>query len=61
MEETDQRLEEGMGIAKTMWYTLAISIVNMAIEVYGLTKEQGEALKEVFLRPNEYGVRLAEI
>ena len=54
----DKRIQEGLDIIQTIWYGVAIQIVNMAIRTYNLNSEQGKALKELFLKPNEYSVRL---
>ena len=44
-----------------MWFTVAQSVVDKAIEVYKCTPEQAVALRKAFLRPNDYVVRpLAE-
>lgn len=56
MEEP--RIQEGVEMIQTIWYGVAIQIVNMAIRTYNLNPEQGKALKELFLKPNDYTVRL---
>jgi hypothetical protein len=54
----DPRIQEGVDIIQIIWYGVAIQIVNMAINTYNLNSEQGKALKELFLKPNEYTVSL---
>ena len=54
----DPRVGEGLEMIQSIWYGVAIQIVNMAIRVYNLNPEQAKALKEVYLRPNDYTVRL---
>jgi hypothetical protein len=54
----DPRVQEGLDMIQTIWYGVAIQIVNMAIKTYNLTPEQGKALKEVYLKPNQYTVKL---
>lgn len=54
----DPRIQEGLDMIQTIWYGVAIQIVQMAIRTYNLTPEQGRALKELFLKPNDYTVRL---
>ncbi len=54
----DPRIQEGVEMIQTIWYGVAIQIVNMAIRTYNLNPEQGKALKELFLKPNDYTVRL---
>ena len=54
----DSRIAEGAEIVQSMWYGLAIQIVNMAIRIYNLNPEQAKALKDIYLRPNDYSVRL---
>lgn len=48
---------DGKDFLEAYWIRVAEKVVATAIEVYGLSREQGEALKTVFLRPNEYEVR----
>ena len=54
----DERVSEGIELVQTIWYGLAIQIVNMAIRVYNLDDQQAKALREIYLRPNDYTVRL---
>lgn len=56
----DPRIAEGTELIQTIWYGLAIKIVNMAIRVYNLDEAQAKAVKEIYLRPNDYSVRLRE-
>ena len=46
----------GGSLLSVVWYEVAKSIVNRAVEVYGLTEEQAAALRTVFLRPSDYRV-----
>jgi len=46
----------GSSILSFTWFQVAQKIVEKAIEVYKLDKEQAAALKQVFLRPNDYCV-----
>lgn len=48
------RIEGGIEILDSLWYTVAIKIVNLAIKVYNLDKEQAKALREVYLRAGDY-------
>ena len=54
----DSRVNEGVEMIQSIWYGTAIQIVTMAIRVYKLNDEQAKALKEVYLRPNDYQVYL---
>lgn len=54
----DPRIQEGTDMIQTVWYGVAIQIVNMAIHTYNLNPEQAKAIKELFLKPNDYTVRL---
>ena len=56
----DPRIQEGIDMIQTMWYGVAIQVVNMAIRVYNLTPQQANALKDVYLRSNDYTVKLRE-
>jgi hypothetical protein len=54
---TDQHdQEEGSELLARMWYTLAIKIVDLAIRTYQVPQEQASALRDVFLKPNDYYV-----
>jgi hypothetical protein len=54
----DPRVQEGVDMIQSIWYGVAIQIVTMAIRTYNLNPEQSKALKELFLKPNDYTVRL---
>lgn len=54
----DPELEEGIEFLESIWYLLASSIVDLAIRTYGLSEEQGRALREVYLKQNHYYVTL---
>lgn len=54
----DSRVDDGVEMIQSIWYGVAIQIVNMAIRIYKLNPEQAKALKEVYLRPNDYRVAL---
>jgi predicted metal-dependent hydrolase len=54
----DSRINEGKEILEAMWYSLAGRIVQLASQVYQLTAEQEVALRDVFLRPNDYPVHI---
>jgi hypothetical protein len=56
----DPELEEGCKLLERMWYGIAIQIVDLAVQVYGLSPAQKDALKSVFLKPNDYYVVLEE-
>lgn len=56
--EISEEEKEGINMIEMMWYSIAIKIVSMAIEVYNLDDEQAAALKDVFLKPNDYIVSL---
>ena len=48
--------EEGTELLAHIWYTLAIKIVELAIRTYQVPPEQASALRDVFLKPNDYYV-----
>ena len=54
----DPEIQEGIDILESTWYLLAISIVEMAIRTYKLDDEQAQALKDVYLKQNNYYVEL---
>ncbi len=54
----DPRIQDGLTMCQSIWYGVAIQIVTTAIRVYNLNPEQGKALKELYLKPNAYIVRL---
>ena len=57
MEEAT--IQEGLDIITAMWYNLASKIVEMAIQVYHLDDNQAMALKDIFLRGNDYYAELS--
>jgi hypothetical protein len=56
----DPELQEGIDMLESIWYLLAIQIVNLAIDVYKLNSEQAKALRDVFLKQNNYYVTLTD-
>lgn len=54
----DPEVEEGVEILEGVWFLLANRIVEMAIQVYGLDSNQASALREVYLKQNNYYVVL---
>lgn len=57
----DQRTEEGITLLQGMFYESAVRIVTLAIKVYNLDSEQAAALRDVYLRPNDYEIMLREV
>jgi hypothetical protein len=56
----DPRIQDGIDMLEAIWYGMAISIVNLAIQVYGLNEEQASALKDIYCRQNDYIVELED-
>lgn len=56
MQETE--LQEGIEMIESIWYITAVKIVELAIKAYNLNEAQSKALKEVFLKQNNYYVKL---
>lgn len=54
----ETRLQEGTFFLETYWFRVAEQVIELAIEVYGLNNEQAKALRQVFLRPNDFQVKL---
>jgi len=54
----DLEVEEGIEILEALWFLLANRIVEMAIQVYKLDSSQASALREVYLKQNNYYVVL---
>ena len=54
----DSEIQEGIEILESVWYLLANRIVDMAIQVYSLDTSQASALREVYLKQNNYYVVL---
>jgi hypothetical protein len=52
------RLEDGKFFLETVWYSLVKKVVEEAILFYELGPEEAEALRSVYLRPNNYPVEL---
>jgi hypothetical protein len=54
----ETRLQEGTFFLETYWFRVAEQVVELAIQVYNLDEERANALRKVFLRPNDYEVQL---
>jgi len=50
----NQHFRHGNSLLSFAWYQIATRIVERAIRIYDLGDEQAEALRKVFLRPNDY-------
>jgi len=50
------RSEVGSEFLRILWYSIAEEVVKKAIIVYELDKEQADALKKAYLKPNHYFV-----
>lgn len=53
---TVKEVEEGIALIESTWYLLAVKIVELAIQVYKVPPQEANALKDVFLKQNEYFV-----
>ncbi len=52
----DPHVQEGIELLESIWYLVAISIVDLAIETYKVPQEEARILREVFLKQNDYYV-----
>lgn len=52
--EDDPRIQDGLQLLSFLWYDIAARIVKRAIQTYKLDEEQARALREVYLRGNDY-------
>jgi len=46
----------GKDLLESIWYNVALRILDLAKNVYSLDSDQHKALKEVFAKPNDYVV-----
>jgi len=51
----EARIRDGTNFIALLWSEIADKVIQMAIQVYELTPEQGEALKRAFRR---YEIRI---
>lgn len=54
----DPEIQEGIDMLESIWYLVAVSIVEMAISTYMLEEDQAQALRDVYLKQNNYYVTL---
>ena len=54
----DPEVNEGIELLESTWYLLAVKLVDLAISTYKLSPEQAKALKDVYLKQNDYFVVL---
>lgn len=54
----ETRLQEGQFFLETYWFRVAEQVIEKAITIYGLDEAQANALRKVFLRPNDFEVNL---
>lgn len=55
----ETRLQEGQFFLETYWFRVAEQVIETAIRVYELDEVQADALRKVFLRPNDFEVELS--
>jgi hypothetical protein len=56
MPPTPDRVEEGRLFLEFIWRSVAERVVELAIDVYGLTEDQAAALRRGILRPADFRV-----
>jgi hypothetical protein len=54
----EPRMRNGSHLLQMLWYFTAQRIVDTAITVYKLDTERAEALRQVYLRPGDYTIRI---
>jgi hypothetical protein len=54
----DDHVEEGRFFLETVWLKVAMEVIETAIRVYQLDKEQAAALRDVYGKPRLYTVEL---
>jgi hypothetical protein len=54
----DPAIQTGIQFAEQVWWTLAKRIVKAAGEYYKWDETQWQTANELFLRPNDYKVRI---
>ena len=54
----EPRMRNGSHLLQMLWYYTAQRIVDTAIALYKLDDERAEALRQVYLRPGDYTVRI---
>jgi hypothetical protein len=52
----NERMRLGALFLATAWEECALKVVKMAVQVYELTPEQGEALEKAFVERIQYSV-----
>ena len=57
-EQEDPRVTKGKKLAELIWWSLAKRIVSLAGEEYGWDDEQWSTVGQLFLRPNDYFVKV---
>lgn len=60
MDDQDPRIQDGLDIISLMWQETAFKIIELAIQVYNLNKEQADAIKDIYYRPNDYIAELCD-
>ena len=51
-----ERMRRGALFLATAWEECALKVVKMAVQIYELTPEQGEALERAFVERVQYSV-----
>ena len=54
----DPRIEKGKVFAELLWWSLAKRILSLAGDHYGWNDEQWREASALFLRPNDYKVKV---
>jgi hypothetical protein len=56
----DPRVVQGKKLAELLWWSLAKRIMSLAGEEYEWNDEQWAVASQIFLRPNDYFVRVGD-
>jgi hypothetical protein len=56
----DEREEEGLYLLSCYWMEIAKRTVEFAIQYYKLSEEDAKCLREKYLKPGSYQIRLID-
>ena len=56
----DTREEEGLYLLSCYWMEISKRVVDFAISFYKLNEEEAETLRQKYLKPGSYQIRLVD-
>ncbi len=61
INKMEPRMRNGSQLLQMLWYFTAQRIVETAINFHKLDEERADALRQIYLRPGDYTIRVKNV